>query len=67
MFLILNKGSCDCSRAGVPALDGVVDVLDVSRVLDVFGNCRTGACIDSDLNCDGVVNQTDIVVVLSSF
>lgn len=48
--------------------DSVVDILNVVAVLDVEHSClqnfSQSQCVSADFNCDGVVNQTDVAIVL---
>jgi plastocyanin len=60
-------GRCDCAAQPDIFQDAQISILDVAAVNDNFGPCRSGACISSDLNCDGVVNSSDTEALLSAW
>lgn len=68
-----NVDQVNCYNAGDPVADGVVDVLDVIRAIDVSfrgvmpdpdSTCSVILVSGSDVNCDSVVNALDVVRVI---
>jgi hypothetical protein len=48
--------------------DGVVNLLDIVQLLDLWGTCggvQLASCLDADSNCDGVINAVEIATLLT--
>ena len=61
------NGECTGSKSGDVSGDGRVDLLDAVSVVDRWGPCRAGDCVARDLNYDGVVNRTDLQILISNW
>ena len=58
------SGSCVCSAGDAVANS---TLLDVVRLLDTYGTCRQGSCVEFDFDCDGNVNSSDIGLLFRSW
>lgn len=62
---------CDCPCDGDPQCDGVTDVLDVVKAVDVAFRGGTAVCDEyclndrTDVDCDGVTNVIDVVLFVN--
>lgn len=72
VWTVTVNTSCDCSFHGDPNGDGVSsNILDIVRIVDIAHRgapvITTGSCpyADVDLDCDGVVDVSDVVYMVS--